>query len=79
MVAVLKEQKGYAKKSKDLEPGILEVIKLDNAGLLEPYVLLNHADQEILKDYPIDREGNREKVRQYLNEFVLPTMPASGK
>ena len=72
MVKVLKEQKDYAKKMKDLEPALLELIRIDEAGLLEPYVLLNRADSEISRDYPAYRTANREKVRAYLDQFVVP-------
>jgi hypothetical protein len=72
MVRVLKERKDYAKKTKELDPGLLEVIQIDEAGLLEPYVLLNRADTEISRDYPAYRAANREKVRAYLDQFVVP-------
>lgn len=72
MVKVLKEQKDYAKKMKELDPGLLEVIQIDEAGLLEPYVLLNRADTEISRDYPAYRAANREKIRAYLDQFVVP-------
>ena len=76
MVKVLKEQKDYAKKMKELDPGLLEVIQIDEARLLEPYVLLNRADTEISRDYPAYRAANREKVRAYLDQFVVPKVAA---
>jgi hypothetical protein len=44
--------------------------------MIEPYVLLNAADEGIAQDYPGYREKNREKLEQYLSEFVVP---AAGK
>jgi len=45
--------------------------------MIEPYVLLNAADQGIAQDYAGYREKNREKLEQYLSEWVAP--PAPGK
>jgi hypothetical protein len=46
--------------------------KIEKAGLLEPFVLLNRADNGIAQDYAGYREANREKIRKYLDEFVVP-------
>jgi tetratricopeptide (TPR) repeat protein len=72
MVDVLKGQ-----KLNSVDSGLLELMKLSNAGLLEPYVLLNRADQQILLDYPAYRELHRDKVRQYLDDYVVPKAPHS--
>jgi tetratricopeptide (TPR) repeat protein len=45
------------------------------AGFLEPFVLLNRADDGIAQDYPAYRDANRDKVRRYLDEFVVPKTP----
>jgi len=45
--------------------------------MIEPYVLLNGADQEITLDYGEYRAKNREKLVQYLNEFVVPELAKS--
>lgn len=72
MVDVLKGQ-----KLNGVDPGLLELMRLSDAGLLEPYVLLNRADQQILLDYPAYREAHRDKVRQYLDDYVVPKAPHS--
>lgn len=41
--------------------------------MIEPYVLLNAADEDIAQDYPRYREKNREKLEKYLSEFVVPS------
>jgi len=48
------------------------LLRLYHAQMIEPYVLLNGADQEIILDYAAYRAQNRAKLVQYLNEFVVP-------
>lgn len=47
MVMVLMEQKDFEKKKKDLDPALLQLVKIDQAGFIEPFALLNRADGEI--------------------------------
>jgi tetratricopeptide (TPR) repeat protein len=51
------------------------LLRLYHAGLLDPYILLNGADQGIAQDYAAYREKNRDKVREYLGTFVVPEPP----
>ena len=76
MISVLKEQKDYKKKFKDLDPSLQALIKIQEEGFLEPFVLLNRADAEIAQDYEPYRAANRDKIRRYLDEFVVPKAPA---
>jgi hypothetical protein len=48
------------------------LLRLYRERMIEPYVLLNGADQEITLDYPAYRAQNRAKLVQYLNEYVVP-------
>jgi tetratricopeptide (TPR) repeat protein len=57
-------------KEKDLEPSIANLLKINNAGLLEAYILLAKADAGIARDYAEYRKNNRDKLRRYLNEYV---------
>jgi hypothetical protein len=41
--------------------------------------LLNRADSGIAQDYPAYRAANRENVRRYLDEFVVPKTPVPPK
>jgi tetratricopeptide (TPR) repeat protein len=79
MITVLKEQKNYQKKLKDLDPSLQALIKIQEAGFLDPFVLLNRADAGIAQDYPAYRATNRDTIRRYLDEFVVPKTPASTK
>jgi tetratricopeptide (TPR) repeat protein len=76
MVTVLKEQKDYEKKQEKLDPALQALIKIQEAGFLDPFVLLNRADSEIAQDYEAYRAANRAKIRQYLDEFVVPKASA---
>ncbi len=60
------------KKAKKLDPDLALLLKLDDAGLIEPYVLIAAPDEGIAQDYPAYRAANRDKIRRYLDEFVVP-------
>jgi tetratricopeptide (TPR) repeat protein len=75
MIKVLKEQKDYTKTLKDLDPSLQALIMIQEAGLLEPYVLFGRVDADIAKDYVPYRDAHRENVRRYLDEFLVPKTP----
>lgn len=58
------------------DPDLDLLLKLSQANMIEPYVLLNAADEGIAKDYADYREKNRAKLEQYLSDFVVPPAPA---
>lgn len=72
---VAEDVKNKKLKLKKVEPGLATLMKLNEAGLLEAYVLLSRPDQGIAEDYAAYREQNRDKLRQYLDEFVAPKTP----
>jgi hypothetical protein len=78
MVTVLTEQKDFEKKKKDLDPALLQLIAIDQAGFIEPFALLNHADNEIAQDYVAYRAANRDKIFRYFDEFVVPKAPPAA-
>jgi tetratricopeptide (TPR) repeat protein len=51
------------------------LIRIEKAGFLEPFVLLNRADNGIVRDYAGFRSINRERVRLYLDQIVIPQSP----
>lgn len=59
------------KKVKNLNPSLAKLKRLDDAGLLEAYILLAKADDGIALDYPSYRDKNREKLRRYVVDYVL--------
>lgn len=64
-------------KAADLNPQLAVLIKLKNEGLLEAYTLFAKADQGIAQDYAAYRRDHRDKLVQYMNEYVVPAAPAA--
>ena len=54
-----------------LSPSLATLKKLNDAGLLEAYILLAIADDGIAKDYPAYLRTNRDKLRRYVLEYVI--------
>jgi tetratricopeptide (TPR) repeat protein len=50
------------------------LLRLYQAGLVEPYVLFSLGDREIAADYPDYRTKNRAKLEAYLSTFVVPQL-----
>jgi tetratricopeptide (TPR) repeat protein len=55
-------------------PGLL--LKLHQAGLIDPYVLFSLGDEGIARDYDAYRAANRDKLEAYMDKFVMPPAPA---
>jgi tetratricopeptide (TPR) repeat protein len=72
MVTVMLEQKNFEKKKKNLDPALVQLVQIDQAGFIEPFVLLNRADNEIAQDYLPYRAAHRDTIYRYLDEFVVP-------
>lgn len=56
---------------KNLNPQLATLIKLNDEGLLEPYILLVLADRGIYQDYMPYLSANRDKLRQYVLKYVI--------
>jgi tetratricopeptide (TPR) repeat protein len=70
-VAELARQQLKDKKAKKLSDSLGNLVKLDEAGLLEPYIFFTRADRGITQDYVAYRKANRDKLRRYWAEFVV--------
>lgn len=46
-------------------------MKLDDAGLLEPYIFFARANEGIARDYFSYRKANRAKLKEYWLKFVV--------
>jgi TolA-binding protein len=75
MIVVLRVQKDFEKKKKDLDPAMLQLMQIEQAGFIEPFVLLNRADNEIAQDYVPYRTSHRDTIYRYFDEFVVPKAP----
>ena len=58
-------------KIKTLELSLDMLVKLNETGLLEAYILFVHPDQGIARDYSPYRAANRDKLRRYWLEIVI--------
>jgi Flp pilus assembly protein TadD len=54
------------------DPVATFLLKLYDAGLIDPYVLLSLGDDGIAKDYVAYRTKSRSKLEEYMDKFVLP-------
>jgi tetratricopeptide (TPR) repeat protein len=67
------------KKAKKLTPSLTNLVMLTDAGLLESYILLAKPDKGIVRDYEEYRKTNRDKLKQYILEYVLGLKKNQGK
>lgn len=58
-------------KVKLLDQSLRNLIKLNDAGLLEAYILFARPDAGIARDYDAYRAANRDKLRRYWSEIVI--------
>jgi tetratricopeptide (TPR) repeat protein len=58
-------------KVKALSVSLDNLVKINDDGMLEPYILFAHPDQGIAHDYPGYRTANRDKLRRYWLEVVI--------
>lgn len=56
---------------KQLDPSLAALMKLNQDGLLEAYILLARPDQGIVQDYAAYRKAHIDLLRRYVNDYVL--------
>jgi tetratricopeptide (TPR) repeat protein len=71
----LKEDKKSAELVTGKAPAGL-LLKLYEAGLIDPYVLFSLGDDGIARDYQAYRAAHRSKLEEYMDKFVMPPAPA---
>lgn len=59
------------KKVKKLDSSLENLKKLNDAGLLEAYILMAHLDAGLFQDYKLYRNTSRDKLRRYVVEYVI--------
>jgi Tfp pilus assembly protein PilF len=52
------------------------LLKLHQAGLMDPYILFSLGDNGIARDYAAYRAKNRDKLEEYMDKFVVAPTPA---
>jgi len=73
-----KKKSGKA-SSEPANPDLRLLLRLYNAKMLEPYVLLNGADEGIAQDYDNYRAQNRALLEEYVGTFIVPSLPSSAQ
>lgn len=58
-------------------PSATLLLKLQEAGLIDAYVLFSLGDEGIARDYIAYRAKNRDKLETYMDKFVMPPAPAT--
>lgn len=58
-------------KVKSLDPSLANLLAINQAGLLEAYILFARPDRGIAQDYPAYRRAHRDKLHRYWAEFVV--------
>jgi len=56
------------------DPSLVALVKLKQAGLLEAFILITRADEDIAGEFTAYQEQHRDKLRQFLGEFVVPAL-----
>ncbi len=59
------------KQITQLDPSLASLVKISDEGLLGSYVLISRPDKGISMDYPAYRDAHREKIRQYITEWII--------
>jgi tetratricopeptide (TPR) repeat protein len=53
------------------DPDVRDLVQLGKEGMVEPYVLLNAADDGIAADYPAYRASHRRQLHEYVQRFLI--------
>jgi tetratricopeptide (TPR) repeat protein len=75
MVATVFEESQQKKKAESPDPALILLSQMKAEGMLEPFVLLMHPDQGISQDYAAYQAAHREKLIQFVDEYILPQAP----
>jgi tetratricopeptide (TPR) repeat protein len=59
------------RKVESLSPSLAALVKLNGAGLLEPYIFFALVDEGIGRDYDDYRRANPDKLRRYWTDVVI--------
>jgi len=78
-VLIAPKEKSANASSVPANPDLQLLLRLYNAKMLEPYVLLNGADEGIAQDYDDYRAHNRARLEEYLGTFIVPPPPSGSQ
>ncbi len=75
VVAATFDENQQKKKLENPDPSLVMLSQMKEEGLLEPFVLLLHPDTGVARDYPAYQAAHRDKLMQFVDEYVLPQTP----
>ena len=71
MAASVAERQEKEKKVTSPDPSLANLVRLNQAGLLQPYVFFARVDEGIARDNEVYRRSNRDKLRRYWSDIVI--------
>ena len=75
MVVTVFAEMQQNKKVKEPDPSLVLLSRFKEEELLEPYVLLIGADNDIARDYAEYQAAHRDKLIQFVDKYVVPLAP----
>jgi tetratricopeptide (TPR) repeat protein len=66
---------GNQKSIKNPDPSLVTLAKLKADGMLEAYILLVRPDDGITRDYASYQAAHREKLIQFVDQYIVPPAP----
>jgi tetratricopeptide (TPR) repeat protein len=78
LVASTAKELSTGKNREKLAPDLAALVNLNQAGLLDAYILMNAADQGIAQDYAQYRKEHRDVLYKYMSEVVVPAAPTEN-
>ncbi len=61
-----------------LDPSLRDLVLIGRDGMLEPFILLNLADQGIARDYDAYRTQHREQIHAYIEKYLVHPRAAAN-
>ncbi len=68
---VATNMKGKKTKPEKLDESLRNLVELNNAGMLDCWILISAADEGIAQDYDAYRKNHRQLLHDYLSRFVV--------
>jgi len=65
------QEKLKKQEIQQLDPALAILVKISGERLLESFILISRPDKGISQDYPPYRDAHREKIRQYITEWII--------
>jgi hypothetical protein len=71
LVTVVESIKNQNVKTSELDESLRNLVELNDAGMLDCWILISASDEGIAKDYDAYRKQHRQLLHDYLERFVV--------